>query len=157
MKVFSFIVIAFLLFSNAILAQETAVDLSDTITEVVITSTRKSVTPLRSPYSTATIDRKVMDQYQYRSVPEALMGTTGVFIQKTNHGGGSAFVRGLTGNQTLTLVDGIRLNNSTVRYGPNQYLNTIDPYSVSKIEVVRGSGSVQYGSDAMGGVVQILT
>lgn len=156
MKVFSFIIILFSFFGHALLAQEN-VNLSDTITEVVITCTRKSVTPLRSPYSTATVDRKVIDQYQFRSVPEALMGTTGVFIQKTNHGGGSAFVRGLTGNQTLTLVDGIRLNNSTVRYGPNQYLNTIDPYSVSKIEVVRGSGSVQYGSDAMGGVVQILT
>ncbi|HOY13796.1 MAG TPA: hypothetical protein PLY70_11675, partial [Saprospiraceae bacterium] len=92
MKVFSFIIIALMLFSNAILAQETAVDLTDTITEVVITSTRKSVSALRSPYSTATLDRKFMYQYQSRSVPEALTGTTGVFIQKTNHGGGSAFV-----------------------------------------------------------------
>ena len=88
---------------------------------------------------------------------EALIGVPGVWMQKTNHGGGSPFVRGLTGNQTLLLIDGIRLNNATYRYGPNQYLNTVDPLSVQKVEVVRGSGSVQYGSDALGGTVQIFT
>lgn len=92
-----------------------------------------------------------------RSTPEALMGLTGVFVQKTNHGGGSPFVRGLTGNQTLLLMDGLRLNNSIYRFGPNQYFNTIDVFSVEQIEVVRGAGSVLYGSDAMGGAIQVLT
>ena len=92
-----------------------------------------------------------------RSTPEALMGLTGVFVQKTNHGGGSPFVRGLTGNQTLLLMDGLRLNNSIYRFGPNQYFNTIDVFSVEQIEVVRGAGSVMYGSDAMGGAIQVLT
>ena len=98
-----------------------------------------------------------MDAFQYRTSPEALSGTTGVFVQKTNHGGGSPFVRGLTGNQTLLLMDGIRLNNATYRYGPNQYFNTIDAWTVSKIELARGTGSVQYGSDALGGVIQVFT
>ena len=91
----------------------------------------------------------------YRTSPEALMGASGVFIQKTNHGGGAAFIRGLTGNQTLIILDGIRLNNSTYRYGPNQYLNTIDLYTIDQVEVFKGTGSVEYGSDAMGGVVYI--
>ena len=85
------------------------------------------------------------------------MGMNGVFVQKTNHGGGSPFVRGVTGNQTLIIVDGIRLNNSTFRYGPNQYLNTIDPYTINKIEVAKGTGSVQYGTDAIGGVINFIT
>ena len=67
------------------------------------------------------------------------------------------FLRGLTGNQTLILVDGIRLNNSTFRYGPNQYLNTINPFMVSSVEVLSGSGSVQYGSDAIGGLIQVFS
>ena len=67
--------------------------------------------------------------HQFRTTPESLVGTTGVFIQKTNHGGGSPFIRGLTGNQTLILIDGIRVNNSTFRYGPNQYFNTIDDHT----------------------------
>ena len=57
------------------------------------------------------------------------MDTPGVWVQKTNHGGGSPFIRGLVGNQILVLVDGIRLNNATLRYGPNQYLATVDPVS----------------------------
>ena len=87
----------------------------------------------------------------------SLFGTNGVWMQQTNNGGGSPFVRGLTGNQTLIMIDGIRLNNSTFRYGPNQYLNTININSIQRVEVMRGSGSVQYGSDALGGTVHFIT
>ncbi|GJM27458.1 MAG: hypothetical protein DHS20C17_00930 [Cyclobacteriaceae bacterium] len=78
-------------------------------------------------------------------------------MQKTNHGGGSPYLRGLTGYHTLLLIDGIRFNNTTFRSGPNQYLNTIDPLMTDRIETIRGQGSVQYGSDAIGGVVHILS
>ncbi len=132
-------------------------DTVGTLDEVVVTATRRSAALVSSPFSISVQKRKQMSEFQYRSTPEALMSVPGVFVQKTNHGGGSAFVRGLTGNQTLILVDGIRLNNSTFRYGPNQYLNTIDHFMVDRVEVVKGSGSVQYGSDAMGGVIHLLT
>jgi outer membrane receptor protein involved in Fe transport len=132
-------------------------DTATTLQEVVLTATRKSSNTLSLPYSISLLEHKNLDNYQFRTTPEALTGTAGVFVQKTNHGGGSPFVRGLTGNQTLLLIDGIRFNNATFRYGPNQYLNTIDQFTVDKIEVARGTGSVQYGSDALGGVVQILT
>lgn len=125
--------------------------------EVVVTASRSLQQEAAVPYTTNKIKRKELNQFQPRTTPEALMGTTGVFVQKTNHGGGSAFVRGLTGNQNLILVDGIRLNNSTFRYGPNQYLNTIDAYCIEQLEVVKGTGSVQYGSDALGGVIQVFT
>ena len=92
-----------------------------------------------------------------RSTPEALMNESGIWVQKTNHGGGSPVIRGLVGNQVLLLVDGIRLNNATYRYGPNQYLSTIDPGMIERIDAIRGSGSVLYGSDALGGVVQVLS
>jgi len=125
--------------------------------EVTITAQRKAQLSLNVPYSTQSVSQAYLDNYQPRTTPEALLGTNGVFVQKTNHGGGSPFLRGLTGNQTLILVDGIRLNNSTFRYGPNQYLNTIDAFTINKIEVAKGTGSVQYGSDAIGGVLQVFT
>ncbi len=125
--------------------------------EVIVSAQRAPQTQFESPYPVSVLNETQLTQYSPRSSAEALEGLTGVWMQKTNHGGGSPFVRGLTGNQTLLLVDGIRLNNAIARYGPNQYFNTIDPNSIERVEVVRGSGSVQYGSDALGGVVQVLT
>lgn len=125
--------------------------------EVMVTATRNNQTDLLSPYSVSKLTNQSIQQFQTRTSPEALVGSAGLFVQKTNHGGGSPFVRSLTGNQNLLMIDGIRLNNATYRYGPNQYFNTIDLFSVGSIEVARGTGSVQYGSDAMGGVIQVFT
>ncbi len=125
--------------------------------EVVVTAQREAQKIFYVPYSINRISKEHLQNYFPRTTPEAMMGMNGVFVQKTNHGGGSPFLRGLTGNQTLILIDGIRLNNSTFRYGPNQYFNTIDPFTINSIEVVKGSGSVQYGTDALGGVVQVFT
>ncbi|ARK09248.1 TonB-dependent receptor [Fibrella sp. ES10-3-2-2] len=125
--------------------------------QTVVTTQRRENPDFDRPEFTTVLTERDLRQRSPRTAPEALVGATGVFLQKTNHGGGSPFVRGLTGQQTLILVDGIRLNNSTFRSGPNQYLNTVDPQSIRQIEVLRSSGSVTYGSDAIGGVVNILT
>ncbi len=125
--------------------------------QVTVTATRKSQLLSSLPYAAEVLQRSQLDRQVARTVPEALQGVTGVFIQKTNHAGGSPFVRGLTGNQSLILVDGIRLNNSIFRFGPNQYMTLVDPLIVDRIEVVKGTGSVQYGSDAMTGVINIHT
>lgn len=140
-------------------AQQPEVEDSSTkkLLEVVVTAQRQKQPKLLVPFSVSSIDKNQMAQYQYRTTPEAMMAMNGVFVQKTNHGGGSPFLRGVTGNQTLILVDGIRLNNATFRYGPNQYLNTVDAYSIEKIEVAKGTGSVQYGTDAIGGVINLIT
>ena len=110
---------------------------------------------LNLPYSLVQKNAASIKFGNYRTTPEALMGSSGVFVQKTNHGGGSAFIRGLTGNQTLLMLDGVRINNATFRYGPNQYLNNIDLYTISQIDVSKGTGSVEYGSDAIGGVIHL--
>ncbi len=91
------------------------------------------------------------------NLPYALENVPGVWMQRTNLGGGSPFLRGLTGYQTLLLMDGIRLNNSTFRSGPNQYFNTLNIGDISAVEVVKSGGAVQYGSDAIGGVIQVFT
>jgi iron complex outermembrane receptor protein/hemoglobin/transferrin/lactoferrin receptor protein len=59
----------------------------------------------------------------------------------------------MTGQQTVMLFDGIRLNTSTFRQGPNQYFFTIDSRSIQRLEVVRGSASTRWGSDAMAGAL----
>jgi len=148
-----------LLFSGTTFAQEASTDSipDQAIGEVVITANRYGTPGTKTPEAIRVLGNSAIEKYQVRSAAEALVLSPGVFVQKTNHGGGSPFLRGLTGNQTLLLVDGIRLSNSTFRYGPNQYLNTIDVFSLDKMEVLRGSGSVQYGSDAIGGTIQAFS
>ena len=124
---------------------------------VIVTSRSIKILDTKNPFVISSITNKQIVEKGARTTPEALQGVSGVFIQKTNHGGGSAFLRGLTGNQTLIVLDGIRLNNAIYRYGPNQYLNTIDMFTVGKIDVLKGIGSVEYGSDAMGGVIHVKT
>lgn len=79
--------------------------------EVVVSANRTTQQEALIPYVVNSINKKQLQQFGARTTPEALMGMNGVFLQKTNHAGGSAFVLVLTGNQALILVDGIRLNN----------------------------------------------
>lgn len=99
------------------------------------------------------VHRADLERRLPRSAPDALRFEPGVFVQQSAHGQGSAFIRGLTGQQTLLLFDGIRLNNSTWRQGPNQYFFTLDSKSLDSIEVLRGGASTRFGSDALGGVI----
>lgn len=125
--------------------------------EMVITSTRIERDVFNTPQAITVINDAQIEEANVTATPDLFRNAEGVFIQKTNLGGGAPFIRGLTGKQVLILVDGIRLNNSFYRFGPHQYLNTIDPNSIERIEVVRGPSSVLYGSDAMGGVINIIT
>ena len=153
-RVYILLVFTLIFFSAT---SQTAVDSVKRMDDVVVTATRKPTAVASLPYSVNSLSKNGIQRQLSRTVPESLNGIPGLFIQKTNHGGGSPFLRGLTGNQSLILVDGIRLNNSIFRYGPNQYLTLVDPYLVEKIEVIKGTGSVQHGSDAMTGVINIQT
>lgn len=87
-----------------------------------------------------------------------LLGASGeVFIQKSQMGGGSPMIRGFSTNRLLITVDGIRMNTAIFRSGNLQNVISIDPFSVERAEVVFGPGSVNYGSDAIGGVMSFAT
>lgn len=137
-----------------ILLEPSSIILNNSIT---VTAQRSERLSFDVSQSIATLTSDQLSEKSSRSAPEALMNEAGIWVQKTNHGSGSPIIRGLVGNQILLMVDGIRLNNATYRYGPNQYLSTIDPGMIGRIEAIRGSGSVLYGSDALGGVVHILS
>jgi hemoglobin/transferrin/lactoferrin receptor protein len=90
-----------------------------------------------------------------RSLPEALAASPSVHAQETARGQGSPFIRGLTSRRNILLIDGIRINNSVFRAGPNQYTATVDPFSLGRVEVISGARSILYGSDALGGVIKL--
>jgi hemoglobin/transferrin/lactoferrin receptor protein len=125
--------------------------------EVLVTATRGELKAFNAPYTTQRVDVGAFrDNRMYRTTTDALRDVPAVMVQKTANAQGSPYLRGFTGYRTLMLVDGIRLNNSTFRDGPNQYWNLIDPYVIDRLEVVKGPSSVLYGSDAVGGTVQAV-
>ncbi len=131
--------------------------LEELLNTTVVTAARHVQKNIDSPRFISVITAEDILQKNYRTVPEALNEMVGVLVQETNYGGGSPIIRGMVGNQILILIDGIRMNNAIYRLGPNQYLNTIDMNQVERIEVIHGTGSVLYGSDAFGGVINIIT
>lgn len=87
-----------------------------------------------------------------------LIGLTGeVFIQKSQLGGGSPMIRGFSANSILLVVDGVRLNNAIFRSGNLQNIIMLDPNIMESAEVIFGPGSIIYGSDALGGVLDFHT
>ena len=124
---------------------------------IVITADRLAVNELKSAYSTKVIYDDEIIKQGFRTTVDAIASVSGVLLQKTAHGQGSPYIRGFTGFRNLFLIDGIRLNNSIFREGPNQYWNTVDPLSIGRFEVVKGPTSVAYGSDAIGGTVNAIT
>lgn len=122
----------------------------------IIASPIKGEDVFLSPYNVDVITREeVQLERQSRTTPEVLKEIPGITVQKTAHGHGSPFIRGFTGFRNVFVIDGIRLNNSVFREGPNQYWNTVDPYLIARMEVLRGPASVLYGSDAIGGTVAV--
>ncbi len=124
---------------------------------IVVTATRSARSTFDAPASVDTVTADDINDAQFRTLPDALRYVPGVMIQKTGHAQGSPYIRGFTGFRNLLLVDGIRLNNSVFRDGPNQYWSTVDPQSIDRLEVVKGPSSVLFGSDAIGGTVNVFT
>jgi hemoglobin/transferrin/lactoferrin receptor protein len=139
--------------------EELSVSELDDAAEIVVTATRTGREAADVPFSTSRVDRRGLDGLETRlrrTVTDGMVDLPSVMVQKTAYGQASPFIRGFTGYRTVMLVDGIRLNNSTFRSGPNQYWATVDPFTVERIELVRGAGSVLYGSDAVGGVANAV-
>lgn len=87
-----------------------------------------------------------------------LLGQSGtIFIQKSQLGGGSPMIRGFATNRVLLVVDGVRMNNAIYRSGNLQNVISIDALSTEAVEVIFGPGSLIYGSDAIGGVMDFHT
>jgi hemoglobin/transferrin/lactoferrin receptor protein len=124
---------------------------------VVVAATAYDTGAFQLPYSTSILTAEWLARRLPRTLPGALEELPGVMVQKTGTAQGAPYLRGFTGFRTLLLVDGIRLNNSVFREGPNQYWGTVDPLALDRLEVVKGPSSVVYGSDAIGGTVNAVS
>ncbi len=94
---------------------------------------------------------------QVQTTADALASSPGVFVQKSQMGGGSPVIRGFEASRILLVVDGVRMNNLIFRAGHLQNVITADNFALERIEVLSGPASSVYGTDALGGVVHIIT
>ncbi|MBP7419585.1 MAG: TonB-dependent receptor plug domain-containing protein, partial [Xanthomonadales bacterium] len=124
---------------------------------IQVTATRRPESTLDVPIATTVVTQDEIRARAGQTVMDALHGETGTFVQQTTPGQGVVIVRGLKGSEVLQLVDGFRLNNAIFRNAPNQYVALVDAQMLGRIEVVRGPMSTLYGSDAMGGVVHLIS
>ena len=123
---------------------------------IQVTATRRPESTFEVPVATTVVTRDALHGAPLQTVMDALRGTPGAFVQQTTPGQGVIILRGLKGSEILHVVDGFRLNNAIFRNAPSQYVALVDAQSLERIEVARGPMSSLYGSDAMGGVVQML-
>lgn len=124
---------------------------------LVVTTAGRTAQSLKQTTAAVTVlTRADLERIQATSVPEALQRVPGVQISPSGGAGSTTgiFLRGASSEQTLILVDGQRINSATLGSASLQHLN-ID--QVERIEVVRGPRSALYGSEAIGGVIQIFT
>lgn len=140
------------------LANTNQVGMVGATSNVVVTALRIPRDEMSVPYTAYKLNAdEVKMRKSARSTPDVFQGLPSTMSQKTANGQGSPYFRGFTGFRNLMLIDGVRLNNSVFRDGPNQYWSTVDSLSVSDYDLVMGPSSVLYGSDAIGGAVNAIT
>ena len=126
--------------------------------EITVTANRGSAEEVEAALQFITSKgRDQLVQRPLATIANALEGAPGVMIQQTTYTGASPILHGQTGYQTLLLMDGIRFNTSIFRSGPNQYIGFMDPSAAERIEVTLGPSSANYGSDSMGGTINVLS
>lgn len=127
------------------------------IEEVQVTATRQAKAVSEVSAGVTVVGAERLRAESPHVAPEALKGQTGAWVQQTTPGQAAVIVRGLKGSEVLHLVDGMRLNNAFFRNAPSQYLALVDGQMLERVEVLRGPSASLYGSDAMGGVVQVIS
>ncbi len=127
------------------------------LTEVVIAVNKWEQKREEIPNKIVSISAKEIEFYNPQTAADMLGSSNEVFIQKSQLGGGSPMIRGFAANSILIVVDGVRMNNAIFRSGNLQNVIAIDPNIIQSSEVIFGPGSIIYGSDALGGVMDFHT
>ncbi|MCA1566835.1 MAG: TonB-dependent receptor [Acidobacteria bacterium] len=109
----------------------------------------------RVPQSVNVISEQNIQQRATAVLAQVADEEVGVSLQRTSPTIGSVLVRGLT--EVGVYVDGVRYTNATQRGGINTFFNLNDPTSLRAVEVLRGPNTAQYGSDGLGGTVQLVS
>ncbi len=145
------------LFPVAAMAQ-TETDTIKTYLDEVVVSVNRWEQNQREISTRVTKISPALIQLQNPQTSADMLGLSNqVFIQKSQLGGGSPMIRGFATNRVLLVIDGVRMNNAIFRSGNLQNVISLDANAIQNTEVVFGPGSVVYGSDAIGGVMNFTS
>ena len=125
--------------------------------EIVVSANHWEQSKAEIPNKIVSISALETELYNPQTTADLVSASGGVFVQKSQMGGGSPMIRGFSANRILLVVDGIRMNNAIYRSGNLQNLISLDVNSIENTEIIFGPGSVIYGSDALGGVMSFST
>lgn len=139
--------------NNIVLLQSSANQLE----QVTLSVARFKLNKDEIPQKIISITPSEIELASPQTSADLLESTGQVYVQKSQLGGGSPMIRGFATNRLLLTVDGVRMNSAIFRSGNLQNVISVDPMMVQSTEVILGPGSVVYGSDAIGGVVNFYT
>ena len=126
----------------------------DSLQEVVVTGTGTQHLLKDAPVQTEVISGKTLQNYGGQSIEDILGGLTASFAFNEGDMGSQMQMNGLGNSYILILIDGKRIHGDN---GGENDLSLIDPHNIEKIEIVKGASSALYGSDAIAGVINIIT
>ncbi|MBC8343936.1 MAG: TonB-dependent receptor [Bacteroidetes bacterium] len=122
-----------------------------------VTSSKWTQSKRDVPVKISLLDEKHIAFENPQTAADLLTISEEVFVQKSQLGGGSPMIRGFAANRLLIVVDGVRMNNAIFRSGNVQNIISLDAAAIDRTEIIFGPGSVIYGSDALGGVMDFHT
>ena len=126
--------------------------------DVVVTASRTEQLVKETPAAVEVITREDLDKMGAENLAQALQLAIGIDVSENGMVGNSVAIRGAKSNQTLIMVDGMRIRTENTDQTANNYeLQRVNMADVERIEIVRGATSSLYGADAMGGVINIIT
>lgn len=155
------LVVTVVFFHSSLLArQDTATsEQSYELDEIVVTASRHESLLINTPDTVQVITREDIEAINPVSTAELFRYITGASFETGTGSGlpdrGIIGLDGLSADRTLVLVDGVRLLTEHIHTGQN--VEFIPPQSIERIEILRGAASAMYGSDAIGGVINIIT
>lgn len=125
---------------------------------MVVTATRTAMTVKETPATVEIVDSKKLEQTQAKTLHDALKGALGVNVFNDFQGRSNVSIRGSESRHVLIMVDGKRLGGEAAYNSANAWdVDRIRMEDVERVEIIRGPAGALYGSDAMGGVINVIT
>jgi len=143
-------------------AQISAQHINDTtniykLKEVVVSASKEEENKKTVSQQIEVITSKEIQELNVQNTADILSQSGAAFVQKSQQGAGSPILRGFEASRVLLVIDGVRMNNLIYRAGHLQNLITTDQNILERVEVMYGPATTVYGSDALGGVVNLIT